>query len=56
MIQWAGTNYLKDHYEVPSGLAAFGAIVVPSQEAEKLPLTVKVTIGDKQFVFKSQYN
>lgn len=55
LIQWSNANYLKDNYEVPSGLAVFGAIMLPSKEDEKMPLTVKVTIGDKEFVFKSQY-
>jgi hypothetical protein len=55
-LQWLPRSWLKDHYDIPVGTAAVGALLFARHGKESLPLVVNVQLGDQQFTFRSHYN
>jgi hypothetical protein len=54
-LQWLPQYWLKDHYEIPAGTAAVGALLYARHGKESVPLVVNVKIGNEQFTFRSEY-
>ena len=55
-LQWLPRYWLKDHYEVPPGTAAVGALLYARHGKDSRPFVVNVRVGDQQFTFRSEYN
>ncbi len=54
-LQWLPQYWLKDHYEIPPGTAAVGALLYARHGKESVPLAVSVKVGDQDFTFRSEY-
>ena len=55
-LQWLPRYWLKDHYDIPPGTAAVGALLYARHGKDSRPFVVNVRVGDQQFTFRSEYN
>jgi hypothetical protein len=55
-LQWLPRYWLKDHYEIPPGTAAVGALLYARHGKDSRPFVVNLRLGDQQFTFRSEYN
>lgn len=55
-LQWLPRYWLKDHYDIPPGTAAVGALIYARHGKDSRPFVVNVRVGDQQFTFRSEYN